>query len=220
MKSTLIVIALALASGLLVASGALASQTYGEMVTQDQQVGARHQIDVMGPEYNKTPSLDWAAAGGIATLELAPAAPRHGFDVMGPEYSATPSLGSPISGGVDTGQMVPAGSGGGIDVMGPEYNKFLSYWKGKWEFKTWKRNTLPKGVSFLFLAHNTSFLRLFQSIQKNNEEYAGERHPKMRRVRGEGRKKADWDKKITKFMFKIIPRYHLVPGTGIEPVWH
>jgi hypothetical protein len=41
MKSTLIVVALALASGLLVASGALASEGW-----------EHRQIDVMGPEYN------------------------------------------------------------------------------------------------------------------------------------------------------------------------
>jgi hypothetical protein len=114
MKSTLIVIALALASGLLVASGALASEEYCEMVPQAQQVGSRHQIDVMGPEYNKAPSLDSAAAGGADTLEFAPAGSRHQIDVMGPEYSATPSLGSAISGGVETGEMVPAGFGHGI----------------------------------------------------------------------------------------------------------
>ena len=130
MKSTLIVIALALASGLLVASGALASQTYGEMVTQDQQVGARHQIDVMGPEYDKTSSLDSAAAGGTATLELAPAASHRQIDVMGPEYRDL-DLRSAIPGGQaqsemflgETGEMVPAGSSQGVDILGPDYNR-------------------------------------------------------------------------------------------------
>jgi hypothetical protein len=46
-----------------------------------------------------------------------------------------------------------------------------------------------QGCFFSFLAHNTSFLRPFQPIQKKDEEYTGVRHPKMGRVRGKERKK-------------------------------
>ncbi len=127
MKSTLIVIALALASGLLVASGAMAQECLGCNVTgtQAQEFGSRHGIDIMGPEYNATPSLDAAAAGGAATEEIAPAGSRNQLDVMGREYNETPSLDSAISGGATTGEMAPAGSGHGIDIMGREYEKFL-----------------------------------------------------------------------------------------------
>ena len=114
MKSTLIVIAITLASGLLVASGALAG------------------IDVMGPEY-AAPYLRSAISGGQAeserflgeTGEMASAASRHEIDVMGPEYT-TPDLRPAFSGGqIETGEMVPAASGHGIDVLGPENNRFI-----------------------------------------------------------------------------------------------
>jgi hypothetical protein len=91
MKSTLLVIAVALTLGLLVASGAAA-----------QQAGSDRQIDVMGPEYNKTPSPDSAVAGGAKTPEIAPPAPRKGIDVMEPESTATPSRESTAVGGVET----------------------------------------------------------------------------------------------------------------------
>ncbi len=120
MKS-LIVIAVALASGFLVASGALADDECCVPGPQHQQVESRHQIDVMGLEYDKTPSLDAAAAGGANTPEIAPAAPRHGIDVMGREYNTEPGLDSAVSGvRGETGVMVPAASHHG-DVMGPEY---------------------------------------------------------------------------------------------------
>jgi hypothetical protein len=93
MKGTLILIAVALASGLLVASGAMAGEGYCVTEPQAQQGGSRHQIDVMGPEYNMTPDLDSAVSGEQAeTGEMAPAASRHEIDVMGPEYT-NPDLG-------------------------------------------------------------------------------------------------------------------------------
>ena len=131
MKSILIVIAVALASGLLVASGAMASEECCVMGPQAQQVGPRHQIDVMGPEYNTTPSLDSAVPGGAETLEMAPAAPRHEIDVMGPEYTDPDLRGIEELSPVDSppapwsDEMAPAASSPshGIDVMGPDYTR-------------------------------------------------------------------------------------------------
>ncbi len=127
MKSMLIVVALALASGLLVASGAMAQECEqcNVMGPQAQDVGSSHGIDVMGPEYNATPSLNAAAAGGAATEEIAPAGARQQLDVMGREYNETPSINSAISGGAETGEMAPAGYNNKIDVMGQKYEKFL-----------------------------------------------------------------------------------------------
>ena len=78
MKSTLIVIALALAAGLLVAPGANA-QTH-------------RQIDVLGPEYN---DLDLRPAGSVGQAESemflgeteAWGTSHRQIDVMGPEYT-------------------------------------------------------------------------------------------------------------------------------------
>ncbi len=126
MKSTLIVMAIVLASGFLVASGAMANDECCVPGPQAQQFGSGHGIDVMGPGYNTTPSLHAAAAGGAATQEFAPAAPRQGIDVMGREYNATPSLDAKISGGAATGEMAPAGYNKDINVMGEEYEKFLA----------------------------------------------------------------------------------------------
>ncbi len=116
MKSTLIVIAVALASGLLVASGALAQQGW-----------EHRQIDVMGPGY-ANPDLRSAISGGQAeseaflpeTGEMVPAASRHQIDVMGPEYT-NPGLHSATSGGEAELELAPAASGNKIDVMGPDY---------------------------------------------------------------------------------------------------
>lgn len=105
-------------------AGASREQVPEEMAPQAQQVGSGHEIDAMGPEYNTTPSLDSAAAGGADTPEFAPAVPRHGIDVMGPEYNAEPSLDSAVPGvQVEKGEMAPAATHHGIDVMGPDYTR-------------------------------------------------------------------------------------------------
>jgi hypothetical protein len=130
MKSTLIVIAVALVSGLLVATGAMAGEGCCVTAPQVQQVGSRHGIDVMGPEYTD-PDLGPAISGGQAeTGEVAPAASRHGIDVMGPEYT-NPDLGwmeelspadSPPAPWSEE-EMAPATSSHGINVMGPDYTR-------------------------------------------------------------------------------------------------
>jgi hypothetical protein len=153
MKSTLIVIAVALASGLLVASGAVAGEGCCVTGPQAQQVGSRHGIDVMGPEYTDpdlrgieelspvdSPPAPWsdemapAGASGkqAETGEMAPAASRHEIDVMGPEYTDPDLRGIEELSPVDSppapwsDEMAPAASSSprhGIDVMGPDYTR-------------------------------------------------------------------------------------------------
>jgi hypothetical protein len=115
MKSTLIVLAIALASGLLVASGAVA-----------QQVGSNRQIDVLGPEYNDL-DLRSASSGGQAESEMflgeagASATSHRQIDVLGPEYNDLDLRSEGSAEQAETGEMVPAGSSEGVDIMGPDY---------------------------------------------------------------------------------------------------
>ena len=114
MKSTLIVIAIALASGLLVASGA----------------GAQYhrQIDVLGPEYNDQ-DLRSASSGVQAESEMflgetgAEATSHRQIDVLGPEYNDLDLRGASSAEKAETGEMVPAGSSEGVDILGPDYNR-------------------------------------------------------------------------------------------------
>jgi len=73
MKSTLIVIAIALASGLLVASGAGAQ--------------SHRQIDVLGPEYNDLDLRGASSAEKAETGEMVPAGSSEGVDILGPDYN-------------------------------------------------------------------------------------------------------------------------------------
>ena len=116
MKSTLIVIAIALASGLLVASGA----------------GAQYhrQIDVLGPEYNDQ-DLRSASSGVQAesemflgeTGEMVSGGSHRQIDVLAPEYNDQDLRPAISEEKTETGEMVPAGSSQGVDIMGPDYKR-------------------------------------------------------------------------------------------------
>jgi hypothetical protein len=122
MKSTLIVIAVALASGLLVASGALAGEAGWGTGPQAQQAGFRHEVDIMAPGLYTTWDLGSAISAGQAeTGEMAPAGSRREIDVMGSEYTTWDQDSAISAGQAETGEMVPAGSRHEIDVMGSEY---------------------------------------------------------------------------------------------------
>jgi len=114
MKSTLIVIAIALASGLLVASGAMAQ--------------FHRQIDVLALEYNDL-DLRSASSEGKAEIEALgetgeiTGTSHRQIDVLGPEYNDLDlrSAGSGEEAGTE--EMVPAGSSQAVDIMGPDYRR-------------------------------------------------------------------------------------------------
>jgi hypothetical protein len=119
MKSILMIIAVALASGLLVASGAMAGE---QGWVTGQQKGSRHEVDIMAPGLYTTWDLDSAiSAGQAGAQEMAPAgAFRREADVFEPGYN-TWDLGSAISAGQAGGEeMAPATSSRPqVDIMEP-----------------------------------------------------------------------------------------------------
>lgn len=116
MKSTLIVIAVALASGLLVASGALAGEAGWGTGPQAQQAGFRHEVDIMAPGLYTTWDLGSAISAGQAeTGEMAPAGSRREIDVMGSEYTTW-----------DQDSAISAGQGGGEEMT----QRFLLHNRG------------------------------------------------------------------------------------------
>jgi len=112
MKSTLIVIAVVLASGLLVASGALAGE--GGWVTgpQAQPAGSRHEVDIMAPGYNTWDLDSSIAAGQGGGEEMTPpiSSPQQGNEELSPAGSA-PQEGSE--------EMAPAGSSSHEEYVTP-----------------------------------------------------------------------------------------------------
>jgi hypothetical protein len=135
MKSMFMAFAIALASGLLVASGVMAGEEVGVTGAQSQQEGSRRQVDIMGPEYT-TWDLDSAiSAGQGGTQEMAPAnasdlfrdegATRRQVDIMGSEYT-TWDLDSAISAGQGGAQeMAPATSSRPqVDIMEPSTQSY------------------------------------------------------------------------------------------------
>jgi hypothetical protein len=135
MKSMLIAIAIVLASGLLVASGAEASG--GNCVTLPQG----HRVDIMGPQYNSGLFPVVQAGRSESELfpsqaaEMVPAGSGQGVDILGPQYNSGLLPSTPRSEG--RMEMIPAGAeaGGGycviapqarrVDIMGPHYNSGL-----------------------------------------------------------------------------------------------
>jgi len=120
------IIAVALASGLLVASGAMAGEEDWVTGAQAQQQGSRHEVDIMAPGYTTWDLSSAISAGQAGAQEMAPAgASRRQVDIMGPGYT-TWDLSSAISAGQGGAQeMAPATSSRPqVDIMKPSTQSY------------------------------------------------------------------------------------------------